>query len=237
MFYVVPNYEFAEVNELGQIRSSFTKSIYKPFKDKDGYFRCKVWDGSKLRGIYVHRAVALVFVPNHLNKPFVNHIDSNRANNSISNLEWVTAQENSTHGVEAGNFPKAENAFVSAYTNDEIVTVCQMLVDDINCREIARRTSVNISVIYSIKSGRTWQEVSKDFNFSKTKPRVTDDLVLEILKLIESDLSIVDIVNYINHPSVNRHTVSNIKAGKTFKHLRVTFNDQSSDVASSEAKR
>lgn len=237
MFHVVPNYEFAEVNELGQIRSSFTKSIYKPFKDKDGYFRCKVWDGSKLRGIYVHRAVALVFVPNPSNKPFVNHIDSNRTNNSISNLEWVTAQENSTHGVEAGNFPKAEDAFVSAYTNGEIMTVCQMLVDGFNCREISRKTGVNLSVVYSVKSRRTWQEVSKDFNFSKTKPKITDDLVLKILKLIENNLSITDIVDYMNHPRVNRHTVSNIKAGKTFKHLRVTFNDQSSDVASSEAKR
>ncbi|MGC3004803.1 HNH endonuclease signature motif containing protein, partial [Streptomyces sp. G35A] len=93
------------VNSDSQIKSTLTGTIYTPYTDKDGYLRCNVWDGEKLRGIYVHRAVALVFVENPYGKPIVNHIDSNRQNNTIENLEWVTPKENSQHGVLAGNFP------------------------------------------------------------------------------------------------------------------------------------
>ena len=237
MFYVVPGYEFAEVNELGQIRSSLTKSIYRPYTDKDGYLRCKVWDGFKLLGVYVHRAIALVFVDNPDSKPIVNHIDSNRANNSIANLEWVTPKENSEHGVKAGNFLVNEDAFASVYSNEQIKQVCELLSEGLTAKKISKETGVSLSVVNSVKIRRTWREISEQYTFHKTKPKITDDVALEIKRLVGEGKSVAEIVQTINHPRVNSDTVRNIKKGKTFKHLKVTFNDQSSDVASSEAKR
>ena len=68
----------------------------------EGYIRVRL-DGETR---YVHRLVAQAFIPNPENKPIVNHIDGNKINNRIENLEWVTAKENAQHASRTGLLSK-----------------------------------------------------------------------------------------------------------------------------------
>lgn len=52
---------------------------------------------------YAHRLVAMAYIPNPDNKPEVDHINNNKADNRVKNLRWVTAKENSKHITESGN--------------------------------------------------------------------------------------------------------------------------------------
>ena len=90
-----------EVSDKGQVRNS--KGQLKTLKkDKDGYYKVCLSKNSKKRPYFVHRLVAEAFIHNKDNKPVVNHIDGNKTNNRVANLEWVTRSENDKHAFRLG---------------------------------------------------------------------------------------------------------------------------------------
>lgn len=72
----------------------------KPATDKKGYLRVGLTINKKLCTKKVHRLVAIEFITNPKNKPCVNHIDGNKKNNNVLNLEWATYKENTAHAIE-----------------------------------------------------------------------------------------------------------------------------------------
>ena len=92
------------VSNTGKIKSLARKNtnggILKPSHNKDGYLQVILCKNGKTKCFKCHRLVAEQFIPNLNNKPEVNHIDGNKENNDISNLEWVTTSENVIHAFK-----------------------------------------------------------------------------------------------------------------------------------------
>ena len=100
-----------EISSIGRVKSvdrispqghHLPERIRKPYIDKDGYPKVNLCKEGKVIHYPVHRLVAIAFVPNPENKPQVNHIDGNKANNCVANLEWNTDSENMLHAFRTG---------------------------------------------------------------------------------------------------------------------------------------
>ena len=85
------------VSNTGQIFSNHTNRILKYHISKNGYVYVVLSKDGHFTTKRVHRLVAESFIPNPNNLPQVNHIDGNKSNNAVCNLEWVTAKENAAH--------------------------------------------------------------------------------------------------------------------------------------------
>ena len=116
----IDNYDNYEVSTLGRVRSIDTTivrsngrpmiikgKILRPYKDNKGYLHVSLYNDKGRRRNQVHRLVAKAFIPNPDNLLQVNHIDENKQNNCIDNLEWCTNNYNTNYGNRNQNLSKS----------------------------------------------------------------------------------------------------------------------------------
>lgn len=100
-FVPIKGYEEYLVNKEGKVYSSKTKK-FLGIRDRNGYLAFTVCVNNKRKDIALHRALAITFIPNPENLPFINHKDGNKHNNALDNLEWCTGSQNVQHAYNTG---------------------------------------------------------------------------------------------------------------------------------------
>lgn len=128
------------INSNGTIYSNKTKDYLKPHPHKDiGYYCVSLWKNNKGTTYYVHRLIAQHFIPNPDNKPEVNHIDGDRNNNDVSNLEWVTSSENSQHAVDTGL-----RTYTNRLTKDEFLECLHSVIQGESYASLSNRVPYKV---------------------------------------------------------------------------------------------
>lgn len=92
-----------EVSNFGKIRNIEKGVVYVGKPNAKGYLQVCISEDGKRKILFPHREVAKAFLPEAPGKPFVNHIDGDRGNSHIDNLEWCTPQENVWHAIHVLN--------------------------------------------------------------------------------------------------------------------------------------
>ena len=100
-----------QISNLGNVKSLETwtgdkyirrEKILKNMVYGNGYYYVCLSKNGKVKKYKVNRLVAQAFIPNPDNKPFTNHIDGDKLNNNVDNLEWCTQSENMKHASMIG---------------------------------------------------------------------------------------------------------------------------------------
>ena len=149
-----------EINEQGVVRRISSKRIKKSFKRKDGYIGIQLYKPKYgVVNYQLHRLIAIAYIPNTLNKEYINHIDSNRENNSISNLEWVTSHENVIYGYAKGYASNkgSKNGF-SKLTEEQVLEIRSKYTGKRGEKvKLAKEYNVVVTTITNIINNKSWK--------------------------------------------------------------------------------
>ena len=91
----IKGYENYQISICGSVRNVKTKRILIPIINTHGYYYVNLYKNNKMKHEFIHRLVAIHFIPNINNSKCIDHINNHQLDNTISNLRWCTHQQNS----------------------------------------------------------------------------------------------------------------------------------------------
>ena len=151
-----------QISNVGRVKRVETDRILKPLKHTKGYYRVELYKNGSQSKKLIHRLVAQAFIPNTENKPQVNHIDENKTNNVVSNLEWMTAKENLNHETHNERMSKTKSIPIIA-TNIKTGESTEFY----GAKECARQLGLNRGNISSVLKGRRKHTGGYIFEYAK----------------------------------------------------------------------
>ena len=157
------------VSQYGRVINTKTGRILKPQKIARGYLGVNLSMGKKSFTKQIHRLVAIAFLDNPNKLPQVDHLDGNKHNNRVNNLEWVTPKVNIRRAYAKGliKVRKGSEHNNAKYTDTQIISVCNMLIENtLSYEDISRLTNVSKSTISHIKNKSAWKHITSKYDFS-----------------------------------------------------------------------
>lgn len=227
-------FSFAKIKLGIELKPVIIKNKRTMSLGKDLYPYVSISDNNKkIRNYNIHRLVAETFIPNPENKPMVNHIDGDKTNNRVNNLEWVTPKENTQHAVKEGlmNPPVGERCASSKYKESQVIEAIKLLADGMPNYEVAELTGISDSAVSDIRNKRRWGYLWEtdqtkglaipDSDNTQFKSKIPLETRIKIIKDAEH-LAPKDLIKKYG---LSSSTASRIKHGECWKDTRDIINN------------
>ena len=151
------------IDEDGNIFDIKENKYRKPTITEKGYLKMSFYINGKYKRFFIHRLVMMVFNPvENMDKFQINHIDGNKLNNNVKNLEWCTLLENMQHAWNnklcKNSTPSGNNAHHKKINEDIAKNIREDLNNGFGCTYISRKYKISRSTVYQIKNNITWKK-------------------------------------------------------------------------------
>ena len=157
------------INRNGELFTDYGKKKLKD-SEKNGYIKNGlIMKDGQSRSYFRHRLVMICFFYREDYKDMqVNHIDGNKRNNSLENLEWCTNQENRIHAVKTGLAAslKGESNPASKLLESDVQKIIQDLLNEVPYSIITKRYNCSKSTVSAIRHKRNWKYLTENVEFN-----------------------------------------------------------------------
>ena len=155
---VIKGFENYLVSSLGNVKTINGKLKKVVYDSKNDYGYVELWKNNKGKKFRIHRLVAETFIPNTLGKEQVNHIDGDKKNNCISNLEWVTPKENIRHAIEndLSSIKYGSKNLASKLKEEDVKYIRENAGINKSVKELSEIYNVSTTTIYNIINYKKW---------------------------------------------------------------------------------
>ena len=169
----VPDYEDYQCSNFGRVKSFKwgKQKILKPTLTVDGYLRVELHQNTRRKNIGIGRLVAICFLPNPDLKPEVDHIDTHKFNNHVSNLRWVTSAENIQAAFDTGlmKAQRGDERYNSSVTNAQAEYI-RLNPDNLTGAALAKKFGVSQVTVSQIQLGKNYKSAGGTFREAKRRP-------------------------------------------------------------------
>lgn len=172
----VPGIPFLQVSDLGRVksmarvregvrngkpyRSAWPETILAPSLTENGYWHTAIMVAGKRRKHLVHRLIGMAFIEGYTAGMTINHVNGDKKDNRLANLEWASLAENSAHAWRTGLVNlRGENQPTSKLTYKQVRIIREFLRNGVSCYKLATLCGVSDSLIAMIRDGKRWNGV------------------------------------------------------------------------------
>lgn len=156
--YMVSNFgRIKSILNTNQDTRLIPKIIRQQVSKAGKYLSVSLWNNNFSKRRKVHVLMAIEFLSNPLNKPFVNHKDGVKFNNSLDNFEWVTQLENNIHAYENGLKTRGQDFVNSKLDNEKVMFIIK---SDLSYTKLGDMFGVSFTTISGVRNGYTWSHVT-----------------------------------------------------------------------------
>jgi len=165
-------YQISNYGNVKTLYNRYKKCIFKkPFIRKDGYVVINLIKDKKQTTFYLHKLVAGHFIQQDgdVLKSEVNHIDGNKQNNNVDNLEWCTSSFNSKHAYDTGLTKIGSERTSSKLTEDLVRKIPELIKNGNTIKQISKLFNVSTTAIHHVLKGRNYGFLNLDFGYTFKK--------------------------------------------------------------------